>query len=268
MTRSAICLLLCAWLLASAAPAHAKLIWHWADTFSDDEKSKLTSWVSDAADSVQQFASPFPFDIHVTLHRSNSAQPVPWGHTTRSDRQGVTLHVNPDATPAALREDWKAYHEIGHLLLPFLGNRNAWFAEGFASYIQYQAMHVAGVIDAERMRGRYRWHIERARGRFDMRELPFVTAAPRLRAKRQYPTMYWGGAVYFLRVDDRLRAADTSMSSVLARYVTCCRRNASSSLSALVDALDRISGTNAFRSELERIRSEPGFPDADGVLDD
>lgn len=258
----------CALTVLLSAPAGAELIWHWEDRFTATEKAKLTAWVEETAAAVEDFVMPYPFDVHIHFHRSSSSRPVPWANTIRSRRQGVNFHVNPQTSRRTLRADWTAYHELSHLLIPYLGRSHSWFAEGFASYMQYQVMHSLGVLSEEEMESKYRERIERAKRRYDMEEMPFVKAAPMLRQRRQYPTMYWGGAVYFLRVDQNLNEVGTSVPEVIREYVACCRVNRLRRLDDLVAELDRISGSDAFSRELEYVRTRPGFPDNSEIWTD
>ena len=248
--------------------AQAELVWHWEDQFSAAEKRKLKAWVEETVAAVEEFVTPFPFDIHINFHRTSSSRPVPWANTIRSRRQGVNFHVNPRFSAEDLRKDWTAYHEVSHLLLPYLGRRHSWFAEGFASFMQYQVMHSAGVLSEQQMAWRYQERIGRAERRYDMRDMPFVEAAPMLRAKRQYPTMYWGGAVYFLRVDQALKEKGTSIPDVVREFVACCRTNRERELDRLTAELDRLAGSDAFTKELMYVRTQPGFPDDSDVWGD
>lgn len=252
----------------AGSAARADLQWHWDDRFSDAEQDKLETWIETAVVSVEETVAPFPFDLHVHFHRTNAYDsPVPWANTIRSGRrQGVNIHVDPDFSRAELLADWTAWHELAHLFLPFLGRDNSWFAEGYASYMQYQLMHAAGVLSADAVRANYRAKIERAARNYDMPERNFIDAAPALRARRDYPTEYWGGAVYFLRVDSALRAKGSSVPEVVREYVRCCR-SGRPSLDALVDTLDSVAGQDAFSRELEALRRSRGFPDYAGLLE-
>lgn len=170
------------------------------------------------------------------------------------------FHVDPRFDLHELRSDWTAPHELSHLALPYLGSRQAWFAEGFASYMQYQVMQAMGVITAAEAAQRYEDKLALAAQRYRYPDRPFAIAAPRLRAEGNYPTMYWGGAAYFLRVDAALRQhAGVDFIMVLRDYVACCRYGGGD-LDRLLEALDRISGTTLFREHYLRFQVGKGFP--------
>jgi len=241
--------------------ANAELRYDWADDFSAPEQARLVDWIERTADGLETLSGPLPFDIRVRFQRSNNdREPVPWANTVRSPGQGVRFIVNPTFPLDGLLADWTAPHELSHLLIPYLGRRHAWFAEGFASYMQYQVMHHMDVLDWPEVIDRYRRQMTKARGRYDHPALAFATAAPILRSAGDYPTMYWGGAVLFLRVDSRLRqTGNTSLGRVIGEYVACCRMR-TRDLKGLIRALDQISGTAVFSDEYDRFVDQPGFP--------
>ena len=247
---------------AFSQSANAGIVWHWKDSFSASEKAKLQRWITETVGGVERTVAPFPFDVHINFHRARrGSSPVPWANTVRSRRQGVNFHVNPEHSLAAFRNDWTAPHELSHLLVPYIGRRHAWFAEGFASFMQYQVMQELEVVDAVEAHRRYRAKISRAKRRYDLHDLPFVDAAATLAARRQYPTMYWGGAVYFLQMDRQLSARGSSMLDVLQRYVDCCRHRGHG-LDGLIAELDDIAAAPVFSRRLDEWRAQPGFPDA------
>lgn len=252
-------------LLAAIRPAAAEIIWHWEDRFSEPERARLTRWITDTAADVEKLVAPYPFDVHISFYRAERGDsPVPWASTVRSRRQGVNFHVNPDRSLDEFFADWTAPHELSHLLIPWVGRSNAWFTEGFASYMQYQVMHAMRIIDDEQMMQRYRTKIGQAQQRYDLHDIPFVDAAPELVARRQYPTMYWGGALYFLRVDHQLQQRGSSLLEVLRRFVECCRAD-TRGFDGVVEALDRIAGEPLFSDQLAVMSSRAGFPDDSGI---
>lgn len=251
---------LLAMLWVTIQPAQAEIVWHWEDRFSAAEKVKLTNWITKTSAAIEHLVAPFPFDIHINFYRAKRGNsPVPWANTVRSRRQGVNFHVNPEHELQAFFEDWTAPHELSHLLIPYVGRSNSWFAEGFASYMQYQVMRAMHILDYEDMQVRYRERIERAEGEYDLHHLPFTQAAGCLAARGQYPTMYWGAAVYFLQVDRALQKRGNAMLPVLRQFMDCCRL-ATQGFDNLVDALDRLASEPVFSEQLDVMKTRPGFP--------
>ncbi len=256
-------LLLASSWLPGISSATETVEYHWEDRFSETERRKLQQWVDEVYTALTRYSGPMPFVVHVYFHRRSAREPVPWGQTIRQRRrQGVELHVDPSYSLDRFLADWTAPHEFSHLLIPYLGRKNAWFAEGFASYMQYQVMHEMGVLSAQQMRRRYAERIRRARRGYRHSQRTFVEAAPRLRAEYAYPTLYWGGAIFFLRADQALREdASSTLQEVLQRYIHCCRTSArTGNLVDLIDELDRVSNTRIFSDQLNRMNTELGFP--------
>ncbi len=255
----------CLLILICSAPVNAEIHWHWQDRFSTGEQAKLTNWVQQTVAGVERLVGPYPFDIHITFHRRNRAhEPVPWGNTERSHRQGVHLHVDPSYPLEDFLADWTAPHELSHLILPYLGRHYAWFAEGFASYMQYQVMHEMGILSTAQKLGNYRDRIDRAEHRFRHNHMSFAAAAPRLRIERNYPVMYWGGAVFFLEIDSTLKNRhQAGLIEILGKYLACCRHKRQG-LQQLVAELDRLSESDLFSGQLDKFRSVPGFPQYTG----
>ncbi len=249
---------------ASLPAAEADVKFQWRDSFSSEEQEKLSRWVRETVAGVEALVGPYPIDLHIHMHRADSArEPVPWANTRRGSKQGVNFHVNPDFSIDAFRADWTAAHELSHLIIPYLGSAHAWFAEGFASYMQYQVMQTTGQLSAKEAGHRYLARLDKARGNYRFHDRAFASAAPKLREERKYPVMYWGGAAYFLQVDAALRErGGPTLQETLSNYLKCCRRN-SGGLDALVGELDALSGGEDFARQLEEFRTKPGFPSYD-----
>lgn len=251
--------------LTMASQAQADLAFHWEDRFTPAEQQKLTRWLNETHSAVEQLVGPLPFTTHMYMKRTSASEPVPWAHTERSNIQGVHFHVDPSYSLQEFRKDWTAPHELSHLILPYVGRNNAWFAEGFASYMQYQVMHQMGVLDPDAMKKRYAKNLHKAEGRYAYNHMPFAKAAARLRADRNYPTMYWGGAAFFLQADDALMArGEAGLVTLLRRYTECCRMR-THRLHDVIAALDTLSGSNDLATLLTTFRSHAGFPDFQGI---
>ncbi len=239
---------------------HGALHFHFEDEFSTAERDLLRDWITETADSLAKLVGPFPFDVQVYFLRRQSEQPVPFARTLRGRDQGIRFYVDPDQPAEAFRRDWTAAHELSHLVLPFLGPEHAWFAEGFASYMQYEVMQATGVLTEAEAEARYRERLDRAALHYPYRDANFVAMAPRLRAKRKYPVMYWGGAVYFMRLHERLTAGGyDGLLPLLRDYLACCRRKRDD-LDGLITTLDGLRPGEPAATTLRDFREEKGFP--------
>lgn len=251
--------------LTSVPSARAELVWHWEDRFTAAEQVKLQAWLSDTSDAVQRWAGAYPFDVHLYLHRRDGArEPVPWANTWRNGQQAIHFHVDPSYPKEDFLADWTAPHEFAHLFLPYLGRANAWAAEGFASYLQYVLMVELGVItlgEAELRRGA---RMNRAQARLAQSPEPLPMHMDKLRARRDYPAFYWGGAVFWERIDAGLREQEQSLQFVIRSFLDCCRMRADS-FSTLVSTLDKVSASTIFSAELALMNEVPGCPARPGV---
>jgi len=253
-------LLLAVVFLTCSLSVRAEIVWHWQHSFTASEKRKVQQWITQTVRTIERQVAPYPFDVHLYFYRrTGRGEPVPWANTRRDSEQGVNFHIDPDYPLQAFLDDWTAPHELSHLLIPYLGRRHAWLAEGFASFMQFRVMQAMGILSDEQMLERYRVRIERAAGNYRADAQPFAVAAPTLHRSGQQPTMYWGGAVYFLQIDRALREQGDSLQRVLASYVECCRAG-NHGLSGLIAELDRISASTLFSSALRENQSRPGFP--------
>jgi hypothetical protein len=250
--------------LLCSMPAYGqsgKLEFHWLDSFSNAEQHRLQTWIKKTDAALFQLVGELPFTRHIYFHRRDgSREPVPWAHTQRGNNQGVHFYVDLSFPQTAFEDDWTAPHELSHLVIPYLGRSNAWFAEGFASYMQYQVMMQMGVLSGAEAQQRYQQRIERAQLKFTLDDLPFAEAAPKLREMGQYPTMYWGGAVYFKQVAQQLSDQNKPpLMAILKSYVACCRQQ-SLALHQLIERLDQLAVGQVFQQCLDEFEKLPGFP--------
>lgn len=235
----------------------SNIFWHWEDDFSAAEQAMVELWLNDVTSAAEATLGGYPFPMHFFIHRrKGSDEPVPWASTRRHVLQGIDFHIDPSYPLQSFLDDWTAPHEISHLSIPYLGSEHAWFAEGYASYMQYQIMQNLGICSADQVRAIYAEKIDGVKASYDQ-EQSFVSVARDLRDRNQYPDMYWGGASYFMKIDKRL-AQDHGLilSDFIKDYLHCCRLK-DESLAELMESWDRLLGEPIFSELLHIYQSGP-----------
>jgi hypothetical protein len=209
--------------------------------------------------------------VRVELRAAPSShRTIAFGQVRRERPPRIVFWVDPEADLTSLRADWRSYHEFAHLLIPFPGNRDIWFTEGFASYYQYLLQSRAGLITERdawtRLLAGFRRGVRDPAGRGrTLRAL-----SPDMWREDAFRRVYWTGAAFFLRVDVRLRAksgGQHSLDRTLARFHECCLRTGRRWRAAeLIERLGSLSIASIWREEYERIIDQPAEPDIDPVL--
>lgn len=243
--------------LAAEETPHTELVWHWEDQFNTEEKQKIVSWLTQVSHATDRTLGSYPFELHLFIHRRDgSREPVPWASTRRHSLQGIDFHIDPDFSLQDFLSDWTAPHEISHLSLPFLGSEQAWFAEGYASFMQYQIMETMGILTGEDVDNIYSEKIERCRSSYRRSE-DFVTVAKELKNKNRYPEMYWGGASYFMQINRQLENEQKqNLTGIIKEYLLCCRME-DEDLDELIKSMDELTGESLFKKMLHRYQSAP-----------
>lgn len=243
-------------LLLLGAQAQAALHLHWRDEFSTDERTMLSQWLEEVHTGLQHYIGPLPFPVEVHVYRRDDAsEPVPWAQTWRGgEGQHLLFWVDPEYPAQDFRGDWTAAHEFAHLLLPYLGREYMWFAEGFASYLQYPLLASWGALLPEEAESRREERLARAGRKLAASgQGSLAERAGALREARQYATLYWGGADYFRRVDAALMADDSSLRQVLREYLACCRLE-DHDFDTLIRRLDQAGPAPVFSRILKEFR--------------
>lgn len=234
-----------------------KIIFHWEDRFNKKEKAKIKEWLNRTTQAVQNVLGNYPFDLHFYIHRAeNSRGPVPWANTERSETQGVNFHVNPDFSLEELLNDWTAPHEISHLAIPFLGPENAWFAEGFATYMQGQILIEMKEFTSQQIQDKYERKLTNALPYYQSNS-PFIDVADSLRRNHHYPEMYWGSVTFFDNLNQHLQnTKEKSLNELLQKYQKCCRLK-DETLNDLMKSFDELGDDTYAQKLLSSYQNEP-----------
>ena len=133
--------------LFSSFIGKSEFIYKWKDDFSEAEKTKVKKWLGITYRAVKARIGEYPFDVHLFIYRKdNQSEPCPWANTCRYPNQQVHFHIDPSYSLEEFLKDWTAPHELSHLAIPYIGEKETWFSEGFASFMQYQVMEEMGLV--------------------------------------------------------------------------------------------------------------------------
>jgi hypothetical protein len=226
---------------------------HWQHRFSETQQQQLQQWLDFSADATTALLGPYPFTMQLYLYHRPGKEPVPWANTWRDGAQQVHFYVDPRFNLSHFQQDWTGYHEMAHLALPFLGKDHAWFAEGFASFMQYQIMAQAGVIDSatNAIGAKFARQRQHYLNQHSMRD-----NARKLLKARRYAAGYWGGAQFFVIADQLLQQHHKgSLAQLIARYQQCCRLK-DDSLEQVIASLDKLSDSQLFSDLLQQFSQQ------------
>jgi len=233
----------------------------------EDSAVDWRPWLERVIEAVSSIGDGFPVPaVKVVLHLNEGDEPVGSGWVRRDSPPEIHLRVSAEATLEALVDDWHAYHEFAHLLLPFAGNRDIWFAEGLASYYQYFLQARVGVIGADEAWRRLAAGFQRGFDDPAGRGERLSSLSPRMWRMQAFRRVYWTGAAFFLRVDHRLRVASQnahSLDTTLAAFADCCIDDGSARWTArtLVEQLGELSLPEVWREEFERAIQDSARPE-------
>ena len=242
--------------------------WHWEDRFSNAEQQGLINWVTHAEDGMRNLYGPLPFNYRAYFHRSNSGSgPSPWAHTDKSYGKAVHFHVNTANSWNKFMRDWTAPHELSHLMFPYLGENSIWFAEGLASYLQYQIMYANNTISWKKGTDKLEERFNRARKYRNYDQISIVELSKIVRQTGAYVRLYWGGAAYFMNADYRLaKEKNMRLSTVIRKYLDCCIQQRYMNSKSMIKTFDKLSNSTIFSEVYEETVKKDGFPKTQKAL--
>ena len=228
---------------------------HGLSAFKNEQAKTLKSWLTQGVNATRDTLGVYPTPLSLHLYPRKSNQPVPWAYTRRDGEGSVHLHVDVRFGLTKFVDDWTIYHELAHMALPYLGDKYRWFSEGFASFMQYQIMAQAGILEGK-LDDNYHIKISPHLRWFNS-DLTAASIATRLMDNQQYPAAYWGGA-YFFVIAERLliKKHDTTLAELITHYQDCCRIS-DNSLADVIASLDSILDEPLFSSLLKRYENAP-----------
>lgn len=247
-------LLLCLCLICPSVLATGMMQVHGMNDFSAADQHKLRLWLDQSFAATQALLGPFPFTTEVHLSRRLAKEPVPWAYTRRMHQQQVYFQVDSSFDLSVFQQDWTAAHEFSHLALPLLDKEDLWFAEGFASFMQYQVLQqqrqLTGSPDFW-----YQQKLLPLLPRLQASELAFVAQLKLWLQQRSYKAAYWGSALFFIEANQLLQQQGRSLTQLIQGYQQQ-NRLSDQNLSELLASLDALLNKAVFAPLLAKYQQQ------------
>jgi predicted metalloprotease with PDZ domain len=173
-------------------------------------------WLKGSATCVARLFGRFPADASVFIVPISGADEVVFGRVMSLAGASVALLFGDQTRPESAHRDWVVVHELFHLGCPSFVGEGHWLEEGLATY--YEPL----------LRERAGWMTEAELWAHFVREMPRGLRkegeAASLEKRDDIDSTYWGGALFALLADVRIRqetrgvrSLDDVMRAVLAR---------------------------------------------------
>ncbi|HLZ97337.1 MAG TPA: hypothetical protein VKP66_05270 [Steroidobacteraceae bacterium] len=216
------------------------------------DRGPVLNWIRESARAVATYFGRFPVDHVGILVTAGAGSEIGSGATYGFKGPVIRVGVGRAAGATVFKNDWVLVHEMTHLALPTVPRRSQWLLEGNATYVEPIARAQAGQLDPKEV---WRWSVE---------GMPKGQPAAGDRGLDDTPTWgrtYWGGAIFWLLADvrirgtthnrlgvnDALRAINRSSGGVAANW----------SVEKLLAVGDRATGTDELTRLYAEMKSTP-----------
>jgi predicted metalloprotease with PDZ domain len=219
---------------------------------------EVKAWVQRAATALTHFYGKYPVK-HVSVFVLSAAEGAVQGGVEYGGRR-IEIHLGSDTTHSDLLADWMITHEMFHLSQPELDDDYSWMSEGMADYLEPVARVRIGQITPRRF-----WR--------DLVEgMPQGLPRPGDRGLDHTHTWgrtYWGGSLYWLLADIRVRQQTHNQKSVrdAARAALDAGGDGSQywTINHLLDVYDKGVGVTVFKDLHDELGEKPGAIDLDAL---
>jgi hypothetical protein len=222
--------------------------------------SEIMAWVEQSADAVSLYFGRLPIGHARIEVETVAGRGVRGGQTRAGDVVTIRVRVGRESQAIDLmRRDWVMVHEMIHLGIPRVGWRHNWFQEGAAVYVESIARVAAGDLPPEQIWADF------------LRDMPKGLPAAGdegLDNTHSWGRTYWGGALYFLLADIRIRqetAGRYGLREALRGINETGDYSRSVPLDAILAAGDAATGTAVLGDLYTEMKNRPYAPDLESL---
>ncbi|HEY1923582.1 MAG TPA: hypothetical protein VGG44_12590, partial [Tepidisphaeraceae bacterium] len=228
---------------------------------------EVEAWVQRAATTLTHFYGRYPVKRVSIFVLPGDDSGIQGG--VEHDGRRIDIRLGSNVTHADLLADWMITHEMFHLSQPDVDGDYSWMSEGMADYLEPVARVRIGQITPERF-----W-----RDLVDGLPQGLPKSGDRgLDHTHTWGRTYWGGSLFWLLADIRIRQQTNNQKSVrdAARAVLNAGGDGSQdwTLDRLLDAYDAGIGVPVFKQLHDEMGNKPVNVDLDelwkslGVISD
>jgi hypothetical protein len=229
-----------------------------------ERRAAVDAWLAASGRAVASLLGGFPLPRAAVLLVADGARGGSFGYTLRGGGPAATMLMSAAPSDDDLASDWTAVHELLHFSHPPMGQSEAWFFEGLATYFTAVARARSGLTTR-----RYGWWelldgFER--GSHVGTGVSLRDECPSMHENATYWRVYWSGAFIALSIDVELRRAGQDLPSLWARLgagrLADTHRWTGEELAAKLDAL---SGTSIATRVVAAHLDSRSFPDTSAL---
>lgn len=225
----------------------------------------IERWITTAARAVSLPFGRFPAARLpvIILPSPGRGDAVPFGSTFYGGGPHCILYLSNTARDEDLPGEWVAVHEMLHTTMPSVSREDAWFSEGFVTYVQEVTRTRAGFQPV--LEGWQQIEEGFDRGRSVGGKATLAEESRDMGRTHAYWRVYWAGAAIALELDVTLRresGGKLSLDDVLRAYDR--RRLASPKEMTAAEAVriaDGVAGRPLLAGIVARHLPSPAFPD-------
>jgi hypothetical protein len=172
-------------------------------------------WIDDATATVARFYGRFPAPATLFVLPIPGEAEVRFGSVMALTGASIALFVGSELPPKSEHFDWVVVHELTHLGAPTFVGEGRWVEEGVATYFEPIERERAGWMTEEELWTHFANQMPRG--------VRPPSSPPDIEDRHGVDTAYWGGALFMLLADVRIRdethgahSLDDVMRGVLA----------------------------------------------------
>lgn len=226
----------------------------------DIGRDALQDWVQRSAQIVGSYYGRFPVgEAHVAI-RGRRGSGVYNGRAFGTVGAVVNITIGVNSTQAQLDDDWILIHELIHFAFPSVPRRHHWIEEGLSVYVETIARANAGALTPSLAWDEFMGGMPQGLPKSGDRGLDYTPTWGRT---------YWGGALFCLLADVRIRQqtdGEFSLRDGLRAIVSSGYNiTQSAELRTVLAVADAATGVTVLTELYDDMRAAPYPADIDGL---